>query len=211
MAAGDFRLTTFTLLSFSPFFSGASGRTRRLPLVHNVMEAAAAAKGMCHEKRKYFPSLPPANTHSLWKRHPICGCFQTARHLQTTTPACKGSHTPSITNAFIHRNYSHSCTCTQPRSFIFQPQLQPHTRLQRLGHVHTAGTCLQKVAFLLLLCPWHCFFPPGGFSSEVYKILAGINFCHSDSQIPSLYKNPLTLSMIRSGTRCPSAGRATVA
>lgn len=64
---------------------------------------AAAGKKRCYETAEHSP-LPLNQLLQTLVQTRISGCFQPARHLQTTTPACKGSHTPFTTNAFIHRN-----------------------------------------------------------------------------------------------------------
>lgn len=134
----------FPRLSAS-FLSGGSGRARQAPMV--CAATGAAATGRCCEKTQCFSLPPTQQSLQTVVKTLIGGCFQPTRHLQTTTPACKGSQTPFITNAFIHRNlqpFMHLHTAT----FIHILATAAATHLPaKAEQVCTAETCFQKAAF----------------------------------------------------------------
>lgn len=135
---------------------------------------AAAGKGRCSEQIRVFPLSPnPALTDcgldADWWRIPD------AKHLQTTTPACKDSHTHFIWNAFIHRyiqSFMHLHTTTFIHILATTPAVhlpakpgQVYTQEYAVIRLHSTPPLLHthKVCLLLL-------FPEGGGSVQLWSV-----------------------------------------
>lgn len=132
--------------------------------------SSSSSKRKVLRENVVFLPLPPTQHLQTLVKILINGFFQPARHLQTTTPACKGSHTPFVTNVFIHRNFQ-SFMHLHTTTFIHILATTAATPSPaKAGQVCTAGTRLYKAAFYpsplthtLTICSASLFPSPRGF------------------------------------------------